>query len=253
LGYDQVFIQKPLNRLDGCLVGVKNSRFKILECEELHMNSGHEYEGHPDFIRENIAVFVKVEDIHNPGTILNVICTHLYWDPKFEHVKYFQASLLLKLLEKKVKEDDNFIICGDLNVLPDSNLIRLFLTKEKPDSKYFEKHHDDALEHMNKIHTNLQPTLEKFEFDNAYRHYGQTIEDEEITYPHFTNYTHEYQGTLDHILYSKKNFEVKALLRLPKAEHISDRSLPTEDYPSDHLMIAAILEAKPTYTYVNDN
>ena len=61
--------------------------------------------------------------------VLNVINTHLFWNPQFEEVKYFETARLLEyiLLNKNIKENGNLILCGDFNSLPKSNVFNLLM------------------------------------------------------------------------------------------------------------------------------
>ena len=58
--------------------------------------------------------------------------------------------------------------------------------------------------------------------------------------PRYTNYTSQFQGTLDHIFFSKDCLEVKQLLEIPEANQlIREKALPSTIFPSDHVRIEA--------------
>lgn len=60
------------------------------------------------------------------------------------------------------------------------------------------------------------------------------------TNPKFTNYSVDFKGTLDHILYNKAKLEVLEFLELPADELImKETALPSTLFPSDHLRIEA--------------
>jgi len=243
LGYKNVFLRKNNSKHDGCLIGVKRDRLDIMESVELDMNLNHEYEKEPDFQRGSVALLAKIRDIRDPKITLSVVCTHIFWDPKFEHVKYLQMSLICKLLENTVKETDNLVVCGDFNSTPNTNVVNLLMTKGIPVLQSTESQSEKGLDVMKKVHLGLDSFLKKFEFDNTYRHYGQVVDQAE-EYPAYTNYTHDFKGTLDHIFFSKNRFEVKGLLGIPKPHEIIGKTLPNEEHPSDHLPIVGILELK---------
>ncbi len=72
-----------------------------------------------------------------------VVSSHLYWDPKFDYVKYAQTSYLLKRLSQfklahNLPESHPIIVCGDFNSLPDSSCLSLIYNqKEFRHNKHF--------------------------------------------------------------------------------------------------------------------
>ena len=58
--------------------------------------------------------------------------------------------------------------------------------------------------------------------------------------PKFTNYSVDFKGTLDHILYNKQKLEVLEFLEMPPEELITkETALPSTLFPSDHMRIEA--------------
>lgn len=63
--------------------------------------------------------------------------------------------------------------------------------------------------------------------------------------PKFTNYTQDFHGTLDHILYNSDRLEATLLLEIPEINDVRrEIGLPSTLYPSDHIRIEAILILK---------
>jgi endonuclease/exonuclease/phosphatase (EEP) superfamily protein YafD len=58
--------------------------------------------------------------------------THLYWDPQFEKVKYHQICSAVSQLYSFSDPTDSLILAGDLNSLPDSNVVRYVQFNEHP-------------------------------------------------------------------------------------------------------------------------
>ena len=68
--------------------------------------------------------------------------THLFWDPKYPEVKIGQASALISSCKKFMRSQGIFaplIVCGDFNILPNSNVYQLFVRGESSVSFRSEK------------------------------------------------------------------------------------------------------------------
>jgi len=203
LGYNTVFVPRFNMRGDGCAIGVKKDKFDIVEHTVLDLDKGHDYENKTEFTRGNIAVFVTLK--HKASKkVIKVICSHLYWDPKFEHVKYLQMSQILSHVDKVCSKDDIVIWAGDFNSKPRSNLIRFILEGKLPKQKKMEFKSEDNLDIMRTICEKLKGIPKKVEWGNVYENYKLAIGEEETGYPAYTNYTMKFKDVIDHILYSKK-------------------------------------------------
>ena len=59
-----------------------------------------------------------------------VASSHLYWNPKYDYVKYAQTAYLLKQLGLFVStvedKDPAVVVCGDFNSAPYSSSVSLF-------------------------------------------------------------------------------------------------------------------------------
>ena len=91
-----------------------------------------------------------------------------------------------------------------MNSRPFSNTVECILKDsppqlEKMDFKVEEKH-----KVMEDIYTCLQTEPSKIKLANAYSIYGNLLNNDSITYPDYTNYTHQFQGTFDHICYTEQ-------------------------------------------------
>lgn len=76
--------------------------------------------------------------------------------------------------------------------------------------------------------------------------------------PAYTNYTWDWKGTLDYLLYSPMRIRLMAVAALPTEQEItpeSGRGLPSAVYPSDHMMLCVdvALSITGSGSVVNNN
>lgn len=67
-----------------------------------------------------------------------VVSSHLYWDPKYDYVKYGQTNYLMKRLGdfkfktiQHYKTEPAVIICGDFNSQPHASSVSLIYNSNK--------------------------------------------------------------------------------------------------------------------------
>jgi len=70
-------------------------------------------------------------------------------------------------------------------------------------------------------------------------------------HPEYTNYTRQWQGCIDWIMYSSQSLNLISILKIPPIEELSAEDMETEIldlpnklYPSDHLRIEAVFQVK---------
>jgi len=230
--------KKTGGRQDGCLIGFKSDKFELEKSTNtIKMDYGHKYEHSMDFQRGGVAVFARLKSIKNPDIVLNIINTHLYWDPNFEFVRYLQTSLIYKMIEKHIDNTDNILLCGDFNATPDSNVVKLLLNKEKPDCS--SSLTPEKQEIMKEIYEELKEFVVDYEWKSAYERYGELTEELKTRHPRFTQYTEVLRDNFDYIFYNPKRLKVSKLLRVPTAIDIQNETLPNKIHPSDHLPLMA--------------
>jgi len=240
LGYELIFREKSTLRGEGCLIGFKSDIFGIIAKEFVDLDASDKPMA-SEFKRGGIAVVAKLRHkIWNKS--INVICTHFYWDPKFEHVKYFQMANLLKFIESRFDSEDIIIWGGDLNAKPNDNLVKYILKHNKPELKRMEIKNNQGLEIMQELYHELEAQCNKFELANPYEYYGKASGNSTISFPKYTNFTADFKGTIDHIFFTKKNLVATKLLKIPDESEIKNKSLPNRKFPSDHLPIMAVFE-----------
>lgn len=240
LGYELLYKAKENLNNEGCVLGWKKDKFDLHSSSNLCFDKGHEFEKNFEYKLGNIAIHAIL--LHKSSKkILHVINTHLFWNPKCEHIKYLQMSIILKYIAQKVENSEIVVWGGDLNSLPQNNLIRYVLTGSSPEQNYMEGDKESNLRDMIKIYDGLQK-ISKSEWDNPYQYYGQAIDDKESLWPRYTNYVAYFKGTIDHIFFKKGKLRIRKLLKIPTEEEIKNKSLPNRRFPSDHLPIMTEFE-----------
>ena len=80
------------------------------------------------------------------GQLLIVASSHLYWDPKYDYVKYGWTNYLLwrvgkfrqKVIQENVRADPAIILCGDFNSFPHSSSVSLiYNTQDYAKNKFY--------------------------------------------------------------------------------------------------------------------
>lgn len=146
---------------------------------------------------------------------------HAFWDPKLPLVKLRQTKCMLHCMGWPVAQGTsapkNFILTGDFNSLPDSQVYAA-LAGEKGLSGSHAMQLKLATDKMKAA--GLDPKVEALP-------------------PLYTNYTHDFVGTLDYIWYSDEGLEPLAILKLGTEEELkAEVGLPNSREPSDHVPVA---------------
>lgn len=122
LGYKGFFSQKARQKPDGCATFYRDAIFELKELvrfEYADAQPGRQPSGH-------IAQLLSIE--HEAGRV-GVANTHLKWDPpgtpRNQQCGYQQAAQLLQECDQLVSGCAAWIICGDLNATPDSDVVAL--------------------------------------------------------------------------------------------------------------------------------
>lgn len=122
LGYQGLYAQKAGRKPDGCATFYRSSVFGCVESVR--------YVYADDRATREPSVHVAQLLAFEHGVLrLGVANTHLQWDPPGtpagEQRGYRQAGQLLEALERELPGQAAWIVCGDLNAPPDSELVRL--------------------------------------------------------------------------------------------------------------------------------
>ena len=249
IGYECYVNPLSTNKIVTVVTCILKESIRIVNKDYLDLNEGLD-KLDENFIKYKEALILELS--HKITGKQFIVCnTHLYWNPEFEYVKYGQLSKIFNFLEKKYK---NFpiTICGDFNSLPWSNVLK-YVYKIRPsinsnsrgdyykNKKFMEQFYDE-----NKHSLDIRSAYENYKSyfnseveDTAFPITENKFNEIADSYPEFTNYTEEFNGNLDYILYSNDKLNVLELLEVPNHIEIKNSKLPSKNYPSDHLKIAA--------------
>lgn len=130
--------------------------------------------------------------------------THLFWDPKQERIKYYQFTKLLTLLKESAHSGEPIIVAGDLNSVPESNLIRLVKFGESPTLERTQLPEDNFIR-LTDIYNDVKDRLPALK--SAF-----VLQEHKPTNAKSRNI---FRGMIDYVFYSEQ-------VRLVKAEELPD-------------------------------
>jgi len=256
LGYESLISVANPNRIVTIVIAYKRSVFSLVKKDYLDLNE--DLDKLDDSFHKHKEAMIALLKHKITGKSVTAVNTHLFWNPEYEYVKYGQISKIFKYIESKYNSS-SIVISGDFNSMPWSNVLR-YVYKIKPlvnsnakgdyynNKKYMDKFYTESLHNMNirSAYENYKPAAQG---EKVGKKEDQTLMSEQIeevkfneladNHPDFTNYTEEFNGCLDYILYSADKLELNALMEVPNNIEIKNLKLPNYRYPSDHLKIAA--------------
>jgi len=116
VGYAGSYSQKA-KRPDGCATFARRGRFQQTGVARIPLPFGH------------VAHLLRLE---HDGRHLTIVNTHLKWDPpgtaRDHQWGYRQISRVAEALRAESPAPSAAIVCGDFNVLPDSDVVELLVT-----------------------------------------------------------------------------------------------------------------------------
>ncbi|GBG26042.1 Glucose-repressible alcohol dehydrogenase transcriptional effector [Hondaea fermentalgiana] len=262
-------------KIDGCAILYKRSRLHLVSQRAVEYNAiamSHAAAGgfhRPELsqsenqsrtkrilsrlCRDNvaqIAIFETIPDGFDPNTPQGqaarqvgpqrvcVVATHIFWDPEYSDVKFFQTVSLMQEINHLLSQQQHhtsLIICGDLNSTPDSSVVR-YLSQDAVDPN----HPDMANDPMN-ILPGLAQVNHNLDLASAYEMVlGQN--------PETTNYTAHFSGCLDYIYVSAGSLVPLSILKIPDRKTLrgeEDTHIPNTCFPSDHVSLCVELNLVP--------
>lgn len=197
---------------DGVLTGYTKAKFELLGAHEIEFDKMPDLP-ECDLRRGTVALALHLRHLATKRELL-CVNTHIFWDHKFNHVKYAQMSYLLREVAAIVDRiRAPVFVCGDLNVWPDSNVIRLLYGLE-PKLTYSDittEEHKKILKHF--WESNGAPLKN---MRSAYDVYQASIKGKDIVaqeyeeaakgHPDYTCFTFDEYETLDYILYDSQRY-----------------------------------------------
>lgn len=173
--------------------------------------------GHPQ-----VAVFGYLNHIPS-GKNIFVATTHICSDYQIPYIQLRQVRACLNELQRYNKQKAPIVLAGDFNTQPESAVYHFLATGHVPKC------------HHATLHGVLKGLPQNLEFHHEVglaSAYAKVLGRE----PRCTNVTHEFEGTLDYLWYSKKSLRPMAVLDIPPHSCLKEEiGLPSKKFPSDHL------------------
>jgi mRNA deadenylase 3'-5' endonuclease subunit Ccr4 len=120
LGYAAQYARKTGGSPDGCAIFYRRHAFELIGARVVEYVEGSQGQAHSG----NIALLVW---LRVAGRIVGMANTHLTWDPpntaSTAKLGYRQALQLLNEYQTMAPRCDGWLICGDLNATPDSEIV----------------------------------------------------------------------------------------------------------------------------------
>ncbi len=155
-----------------------------------------------------------------------IVNTHLYSNHLYPDVKLWQTVALLRELENFVTQRDlPFILAGDFNSEPHSAVYQ-FLTEGGINSN-----HGD----LENVSDKMIPGLESSRHSLGLVSVMHLATGQE---PVFTNYTENFRGTLDYILFNPNRLRLTSFVAIPEESELKYCGfLPNAVFASDHFYL----------------
>lgn len=176
--------------------------------------------------RSNMMIMLRLRN--NLGKTFVIGNYHMPCFYGVPQVMSIHTDFCMKSIKKFVEHtfEENYILCGDFNILPGTNQYNLLTTGV--------------------LNGDIPPNYQKTNYDILKSCYYQ-IEHHE---PEFTNYAftegmkYRFKGCLDYIFYYGKNLNCIGVLDISKniEKAKEEESLPSYNEPSDHLLIGATFD-----------
>lgn len=211
-GYDGIFLPKAPGR-DGCALFVKRHRFQLVARKDVRFSEHIKWHETPKQVAILALLAPMADPSHEPSkTRLCVVVTHLKAGLQHEELRLREARVLLGEIDAFLAAHDAadaaVVIGGDFNTEPSGPVYKLMRTA----------------------------------FRSAYGEYSGGAEPEYTTWK--IRPPKEFRRTIDYIWYKSATLTPLMLLSLPGVQSIPHPRLPSKQYPSDHLAIAAELAFK---------
>lgn len=280
IGYNGIFSPKSRARtmteaerkhVDGCAIFYNSRKFRLVKENLIEFNqlamANAEGEGGKQMLnrvmpKDNIGLAAILETtdavwadskVGETGNQQLLVCTcHVHWDPEFSDVKLVQTMMLIHELRNIIEEscvslrpgcpgpDTNsipLVLCGDLNSLPDSGVVE-YLVKGRvstshSDFKDFE--YKDCVSKLAACGLEGESFIHPFKLEQAHSH----------SLMPYTNYTYDFKGIIDYILYSRNSMRPVGVLGALDQTWLNEQKVlgcPHPHVPSDHLPLVVELE-----------
>lgn len=238
-GYDCLYKQKTNDRIDGCAIFYKRSRFQLTDFREVEF---HRRDLSRLLVRDNVGLIavLKPRDADMDDSRIVIANTHLYFNPKSCQIRLTQLRYFLSELEKMSHENRGdtrkrsqhypTILCGDLNSRPGSKLLGYI----SPKLRDHEQYKDDYL---------CEESDGGCVDDSSLTNYNHPFNFSPVYHPHDDDgrrLVSTFDGTMvDHIFYTPE-LHLVSYKNLLTDRQLSDVGpIPNNQFPSDHISLVA--------------
>lgn len=239
-GYDCLYKRKTGFKIDGCAIFYKRSLFQLLNHKSVQF---HRRDLANILNRDNIGIIavLKPKMTSITDSQLVVANTHLLFNPRRHDIRLAQLKLFLSELESLSFEDRGIdhptILCGDLNCLPESNVVK-FITQNDINMQSSvtskDNQENDQCQENDPILSStdydgcpyLHQLRHPFDFMSAYRFYKGNSQ------PLATTFS---SCLVDYIFHTSK-LKLESYRELLTEEQMrSIHPMPNSEFPSDHI------------------
>ncbi|KAG9480620.1 hypothetical protein GDO78_012207 [Eleutherodactylus coqui] len=271
----KIMSEQEKKHVDGCAIFFRTEKFSLVAKHTVEFNQvamanseGSEAMLNRVMTKDNIGVSVLLE-VHKdlPGgglkshhladkQLLMVANAHMHWDPEYSDVKLIQTMMFVSELKSIIEKaasrpgspapDPNsipFVLCADLNSLPDSGVVE-YLTH----GGVADNHKDFKELRYNECLSNFSCNGKNGTPDGRITHGFQLRSAYENNLMPYTNYTFDFKGVIDYIFYSKTHMDVLGILGPLDPQWMAENNItgcPHPHIPSDHFSLLTQLELHP--------
>ena len=183
--------------------------------------------------RPTALQIVTLRSAEDPGKVVILGTTHLYFKPDADHIRLIQVAICAKELEEemsRVKGSDpeaevGVFLSGDFNSTPPFGVLQFMR------SRHIDSDHADWRSCPGEEVEGLRIEHRLGHMDTA------------CGTPKYTNFTTGFADCLDYIFYPTEVFSVKEVIPFPSEEELKmHTAIPNVVFPSDH--IACVVDLK---------
>lgn len=237
-GYEGIYIAKTREamgrkgKIDGCATLFRKDKFILRERQSVEFNAiahgrTEDTQVLTRCLKGNVGLITILDCVDGSGPLV-IANTHAYWDPECWDVKLFQIDAFLQEVEGVVNRlggNVPLILCGDFNSTPDSNVYDLLSTGAASVN----------MEELEPAQYGLLATSTLHHSMNLRSSYSLTGSE-----PRFTNYTHQFAGTLDYQFFTPDYMIATAIMEMPDENSLISNNeivLPNTQWSSDHIAL----------------
>jgi mRNA deadenylase 3'-5' endonuclease subunit Ccr4 len=200
----------------------------------------------------HIAQMVPLTLLNDPSassassTTIWITNTHLYYHPQASHVRLLQMLLLARQMTTELRRrPGEIILCGDFNSSLEHSAGKLILDRSVP------ANFRESQVHLNTFRdrsvTSTLADLDEPETEDDFPSFTlpssfPVMHSGMQPSPSFTHCSHDFCGTLDHILFSSSGkLRYRSSAPMPSMAEVGS-ALPSPQVPSDHVSVICELE-----------